>query len=115
VTGESVDGAFFRSVDGGNLYAVTRSNNTETATDLGFTPSATVWQTFGVIANASGTAIDFTVDGVTVATHTTNIPTGNGRQTGIGIYAMRVAATAVSLYLEVDWVYYKTTYPAITI
>lgn len=115
VTGESVDGAFFRAVDGGNLYAVTRSNNTESATDLGFTPSATVWQSFGVSVNSSGTSAEFTVDGTVVATHTTNIPTGNGRQTGIGLLAMRVAATGVSLYVEVDWLYYKTTYPAITL
>ena len=108
---ESTDGAFYRLTDAGNLYAVTRSNNVETSMDCGFRPDSTTWYSLGVEINAAGTAATFYNGATTLQTITTNIPTGSGRQTGIGTWINRTAATATSLSVDVDWLHVKLTYP----
>ena len=108
---ESTDGAFYRLTDAGNLFAVTRSNNVESAMDCGFRPDSTTWYSLGVEINAAGTAATFYNGATTLQTITTNIPTGSGRQTGIGTWINRTAATATSLNVDVDWLHVKLTYP----
>ena len=109
---ESTDGAFFRLIDAGNLYAVTRSNGIETAVDCGFRPDATTWHSLGVAVNADGTSAVFSNGLSVLVTITTNIPSGPGRQTGIGNWILRTAATAFALNLDVDGLYVKITYPS---
>ena len=96
ISAESVDGAFFRythSVNGGRWQAVTRSNNVETAVDTGITVAANTTYKLEIDVNASGTEAVFKIGGTTVATITTNIPTGSGRETGYGSFALRSAGT----------------------
>ena len=91
-SGESTDGAFFRytdSVNGGRWQAVTRSNNVETAVDTGVTVGVNTTYVLRVNTNAAGTEVVFRIDGAVVATITTNIPTGAGRETGAGLLVMR--------------------------
>ena len=111
-SGESTDGAFFRLLDAGNLFAVTRSNGIETTLDCGFRPDATTWYSLGVEINADGTSAVFSNAHIVLATITANIPSGAGRQTGIGNWILRTAATAFALNLDVDWLYVKITYPS---
>jgi hypothetical protein len=42
------------------------------------------WDTLRIEVNAAGTSVAFFVDGVQVATHTANIPTGTARAFGAG-------------------------------
>lgn len=110
---ESVDAVMFRSTNGGNYFAVCRSNNIETATDTGVAPVLGTYVTCGIIVNASATSVVFQINGSTVATITTNIPTGAGRQVGHGVTIHRVAATAVALAMDVDSIYLGLDHPAL--
>ena len=110
-TAESTDGAFFRSTDGGNWFAVTRSNNTETATDTGIALSdLDVYQNFDIRVNADGTSVTFYIDDVLYATITTNIPTGSTRALGVGFFIIRTVATGTSVGMATDWLYFDTIY-----
>lgn len=106
VTGESVDGAFFRythSVNSGRWQCVTRANGVETATDSGVTAVAGTWNKFEVEVNSAGTSVAFKVNGTTVQTHTTNIPTGSGRGTSYGNMVLRSVGTAIFTSLLIDF------------
>jgi hypothetical protein len=84
--GDQVDGAYFRYTDVGaspNWKCVTRSNSTETVTDSGVA-AVTTFEKFEIVVNAAGTSVAFKINGTTVATHTTNIPTAANRFTGVG-------------------------------
>ncbi len=120
---ESVDAVMFRSVDGGNFFAVCRSNNTETTVDTGVAPVLDTFMHFVVQVNAAATSVTFQiytapVDGsaptsLYSGTIATNIPTGAGRQVGHGAKVLRVAATAVALGLNIDVSYLGLDHPAI--
>jgi len=106
VSGEPTDGCYFRythSVNTGKWEAVTRSNGTETATDTGVTVVADAWKRFEVDVNAAGTSVAFKIDGATVATNTTNIPTGAGRYTSYGAAAIKSAGTTAMSGLYIDF------------
>lgn len=105
-SGESTDGCFFRYTDGvnsGEWQAVTRSNGTETATDTNIAVVADAWKLFEIDVNAAGTSVVFKIDGTTVATNTTNIPTGSGRETGYGAMALKSAGTTATSAVYLDW------------
>ncbi len=106
---ESTDGAFFRythSVNGGRFQAVTRANNVETAVDTGIAAAAATTYRLEVEVNAAGTEAVFRIDGTDVATITTNIPTGTGRETGWGAFCLRSAGTTAlsAVFLDYLWV-----------
>jgi hypothetical protein len=109
------DGAFFRTQDGGNWYAVTRSGGTETATDSGVLPSST-YRTFKIVVeDVAGTlTAKFYIDGTLKATHTTNIPIGSD-QTGIGTQIVRTGATGLANSFNMDWIYYDIDYADVTL
>lgn len=86
VSGESVDGVFFRytnSVNSGNWQGVTRSNNSETVLNSGVAASTSI-VTLGIVINANGSLATFFINGVSIGTISTTIPTANGRQTSFG-------------------------------
>jgi len=100
VAAEPTDGAYFRYTHGtnsGRWQAVTRSNSVETATDTGITATALVsgktFQRFRVEVNSAGTSVVFKINGSTVATNTTNIPTGTSRLFGLGYSQIKSAGT----------------------
>jgi len=106
VSAEPTDGCYFRythSVNTGKWEAVTRSNGTETATDTGITVVADAWKRFEVDVNAAGTSVVFKIDGSTVATNTTNIPTGAGRYASYGVSAIKSAGTTSMSGLYIDF------------
>lgn len=93
-TGETTDGAFFRythSVNGGRWQAVTRAANVETAVDTGVTVAANTIYTLDV--QVSGGTATFLLDGVSVATISTNVPSGSGQPTGYGFFMLKTAGT----------------------
>ena len=89
----------------GNWFAVTRTANLETATDTTIA-QATTYKTFKTVMNAAGTSVEFFIDGVSRATHTTNIP--NAVITpSIGV---DIAGTAIdSGQIAIDYFYLKIT------
>ena len=105
-TGESTDGMFFRydsEVNAGEWECVCRAAGVETVTDSNVAPSAGVYQLFSIVANAAGTSVVFQINDSTVATITTNIPTGANAFTW-GIMALKSAGTtATSSFLLDFW------------
>lgn len=97
MSGEPVDGAYFRYTHGtnaGEYQCVTRSNSTETANDSNVAAQATAMSKFRIEINEAASSIGFYIDGTLVCTNTTNIPTGAGRQTGIFQNMMKSVGTA---------------------
>lgn len=107
VNATDVDGCFFSSINGGNLFAICRSNNVQTATDLGFAPALDGWHTAKIAVNDDGTSCAFYWDGSLVATIPANIPVNRG--TGIGLLINKSATSASNPRLAVNWVYEKYT------
>lgn len=94
-SGECTDGVYFRythSVNGGRWEFVTRNNSTETATDTGVAGVAAI-ASMEIEVNADGTSANARINGTSVATNTTNIPTGATRSTGIGLAITKSAGT----------------------
>lgn len=92
------DGVYFRyrhDENSGRIRCITVNNNTETITDLGasYAVVANTWMKLEIIVNAVGTSAEFYVNDVLVATHTANIPTGIGRQTGFCDGLRKIAGT----------------------
>jgi hypothetical protein len=109
------DGAFFRTQNGGNWYAVTRAASTETATDTGVLPDGTYRDFKIMVEDVGGTlTAKFWIDGTLKATHTTNIPTGSN-QTGIGAQIVRTGSTGLANNLNIDWVYYDIDHADVTL
>ncbi len=72
------DGVFFtytNSLNSGNWQIVTDSATVRTTTNTSVVAD-TNWHNFGIVINASATSVSYTIDGVSVGTITTNIPTG---------------------------------------
>jgi hypothetical protein len=109
---EPTDGCYFRSTNGGNYFAVCRSNNVETAVDTGILPVLDTYLFFRVTVNAGATSVDFTLynsSGTQIDTRTitTDIPTGSGRQVGHGVRIVRITATGTDHSFNVDTFFFK--------
>lgn len=111
VGGNPTDGAFLRYTHGtnsGKFEAVTRSNSTETATDTGVTVAIDTWYRLDVIVNADASEVEFylreddTGDSNLVATNTTNIPSGTGRENAVQASILKSAGTSARL-LHIDY------------
>tara|TARA_R110002126_G_C10490983_1_gene504798 strand:+ start:41391 stop:43250 length:1860 start_codon:yes stop_codon:yes gene_type:complete len=92
--------------DGVNWRCITRNGGTETNTDSGVVVLASATGTnmvsLSFTVNDDGTSVEFFIDGVSVATHTTNIPTNNAR-VGYGVEMEATAYTSLEPRLGVDW------------
>ena len=96
------DGVFFLYDEGGvttgsaasaNWQIVTTSNSTRTFTTTSTAVSAATWVRLTIEVNADGTSAEFFINGSSVGTHTTNIPTGNNRTTGFGQLLIKSVGT----------------------
>jgi hypothetical protein len=101
------DGVGFEYQDdenGGRWQAITH-DGTETTTDTGVTFAVSTWYKMEFVINAAGTSVEFFIDDVSVATNTTNIPTGTGffhfhsnqiiKTIGLGSRTFYIDATAI--------------------
>ena len=99
VTGASVDGAWMEiaSHTDGQMQCKTSANSVVTTTASGVTISAATWYRARiVVTNDTSVSFYLAADGAlgaAVATHTTNIPTGAGREFGAGIQYNKTAGT----------------------
>lgn len=112
------DGVFFRyqhTENSGRWTAVCRSNSVETgsAVDTGVAAAGgTAWQALEIDVNAAATEARFHIDGVLVATITSNIPSGVGRDTGEGAAIIKSAGTTGRAFrLDKAYLDYESTVP----
>ena len=89
-----------RSINTTNWIATTLSSGTATNTDSGvaFTSGASEWVTLRFEVAADGGTVEFFIDNVSVATHTTNIPTAS---MSFGV-CLRKVAGSVAATVEID-------------
>lgn len=97
-----VDGVYFLYDEGGastgstasgNWQCVTVSNSVRTFTTTSTAVVQGTWTTLRIEVNAAANSVSFFVNGTNVATHTTNIPSGSGRETGFGWLLMKSVGT----------------------
>lgn len=90
-----------------NFRYRTRNNSVETDTDSGLAPAAATWYILRIEVNAAATSVTFTINGANSQSNATNIPTGAGRETGIGASILKSAGTTnrqVYLdYCKLEW------------
>lgn len=95
------DGVFFRyNFSNANLIGVTSNNGTQ-STVTTTKAMDTSWNRYDIVVNAAGTLATFYVNGISVGTLTTNIPTTAGRETSIGFGMHRITSgTAKTLFID---------------
>lgn len=101
-TGDPDNGVFFRythSVNSGEYEAVCRAGGVETATDTNVA-ATTSYKVFEIRVNEAATSVTFYIDGVLVATISTNIPTGV--DSNFYSHILKSAGTT-SRNLHLDW------------
>lgn len=86
-----------------NWQTLTSSNSTRTWTTSG-TAVATGWVNLRIEVNAAGNSVSFYVNGSSIATHTTNIPTGTTRVSGFGYLMIKSIGTTAST-MDVDYIF----------
>lgn len=105
---EPISGVYFRATNSDAIEFVTRNGNVETVTATGVNLVANTFNKYEISINSAATQVIAKIDGVVVATHTTNIPVAANRL-GIITTLQRVSADATSLIISVDWIYFKAT------
>lgn len=76
-----------------NWQIVTASNSTRTFTTTSTAVGTSTYSTLKITVNAAGTLATFYVNGVSVGTSSTNIPTGTSRGLGFGARIIKSAGT----------------------
>jgi hypothetical protein len=106
ITSESANGIYFRVQNGQGIDFVTRTGNSETLTSTGVSFAANAFRSMEILINAAGTQVVAKIDGVTVATHTTNIPTS---RVFFFAHINRTAAIGTAVVANMDFVYSRIT------
>lgn len=107
--GNPTDGVQFRYVDNANSgkwLAVATSNTSETPVDTGVTAN-TSWHRDEIVINAAGTSAEFFIDGSSVATINSGIPTGTTRMTGCQPASIIKSAGGSARTLDIDAYWYS--------
>lgn len=98
-----VDGVLFNysnGINSGKWQCECYSNSVSTTADSGVTVT-TGWVALEIEVNAAASSAVFKINGSTVATISTNIPSGTARATGIGVQIIKsVGSTARNLYTD---------------
>lgn len=111
-------GVFFTYDEGGiqngtspspNWQCVTSVSNVRTLTTTSVLANTSAWQKFDIEINATGTSVDFYIDNVLVAMHTTNIPTGISFLVTSKIQIAKSIGTTSRTFFA-DYFGYKQTY-----
>ena len=105
------NGVFFgynRAVDG-NFWSINAVNNSvATKTVLATAVTNFTWFKLKIIINAAATSVDFYLNGSSVGTITTNIPTGSGRECGPGVSIKKSVGTAPrSMEHDYFWLWHQ--------
>lgn len=109
---ESVDGIYFQYANSGDLVLKTSNNSVRTTSSVLATLSLNTWYTVEIIVNSNATSVIMNLyDAVgtligTTSPITTNIPTGSGRECGVGFVCTGSSATADAL-ADIDYIQFK--------
>jgi hypothetical protein len=106
ITAESSNGIYFRVQNGQAIDFVTRTGATETLTSTGVSFATNTFRALEILINAAGTQVVAKIDGNTVATHTTNIPTA---RVFFFAHINRTAAIGTAVVANIDFVYSRIT------
>ena len=101
VSVESTDGVFFRYsylVNGAKWQFVTRANSVETITDTGVLFAAATAYKMNIEVQPDGLKAFASINGSLVASSTTNIPVGAGRETGFGAMLLKTAGVTAKTF-----------------
>ncbi len=98
IGGDSVLFYYTHSANSGRWSCYTSANSVQTVTNTAIAPSTTAYQRLAIEGN--GSVIYFYIDGVLVATHTTNIPNTSARSTGFFSQIIASAGTNNRYILE---------------
>jgi len=110
--GPAIDGVYFQYDRNTSLNwsCVTANNSVRTLVDSGVVVAEDVWVRLKIVVNAAGTAAAFYINGVLVATITTNIPTADGRETLLNAQIVKSAGlTSRTLLIDWTWLHYDLT------
>lgn len=105
-TGESANGIYFRVQDGQGIDFVTRASNIETLTSTGVSFANGVFRNMEILINSAGNQVTAKIDGTTVATHTTNVPTA---RLIFFSHINRTSTTGTAVNANLDLVYSRIT------
>lgn len=106
------DGMYFRFVANGsnlNWECVTSTTSVRTAVDSGVVVTLNNFQVFEIFA-VSGT-VQFAINGVTVATITTNVPSTGNLFGAEGIIIKTATGSSLESNMYADYVYYSASLP----
>jgi hypothetical protein len=84
---------------------VAASNSSFTNIALGYQPAANEWVRLKIVINAAATSVEFFVNGTSVGTIATNIPTTTDLYEAFQIWTVTGATSPVATYMHVDWRY----------
>ena len=107
VTASATDGVYFAApvpLSSGNWTVTTVAGGVATTTDTGVAAVAGAYTVLRVEVNANASKAWFSINGVVVATHTTNIPNGFSQRTG-AVVSMRKTVGLTSRYIACDYAY----------
>lgn len=91
------------TVNSGQWTGVAVDNSTPTTVNSSVAASIADFHTFKIVVNAAGSSAEFFIDGTSIGTAASNIPTTAGRE--VSIYAMisRTAGSTNNRTLTIDW------------
>ena len=96
--------------NGGRWQALTEDGIGETSVDTGVTVVVSTYYLLEFEVNAAGTSVEYFIDGVSVATITTNLPTGLGFEHFISEHIMKLAGVLIrAAYLDAYYFYQEVT------
>lgn len=109
----TVDGAYIvyeRAVTGAFWVGVTVNNSTRSTFTSAVAPVINTFTYFKIAVNSAGTLVDFLIDGASIGTLSTNIPTGTGRGTGCMVGIHKQVGTGTNTSVPIDYMYVSKIY-----
>jgi hypothetical protein len=94
------------TINSGNWRGTTRNASTSTFVNSSIAVAANTWYKLQIRINAAGTNVEFFIDGVSIGSSTTNIPTGNAMRLMASI-EKQGTSSATSRSMDIDYVYYR--------
>jgi hypothetical protein len=87
VTTGSTAAAYWQTLTSSNATRTWNTSLTQTTVNAG------QWYRLRITVNAAANSVEFAIDGTVVSTHTTNIPSGSGRELGFGVGVIKSVGT----------------------
>lgn len=98
------------NLNSGNWQYITTSASVETRSNSAVA-ATTGWHKFNMVINAAATSVEFFMDGVSLGTNTTNIPTAGSIQPGIVFFDISGTVAAEICSIDAFWLSQTLTTP----